>query len=140
MKLKKYLLFCLIFTVVTGCNRYSADYLTTRNFLSANGSWRVYKYKDNGTNKTKNMNGYKLVFSPNNVLTYSSGDNSYNGYWNTSESNDRKGVLSLGFYADNEMQDISDSWVVTKQRPGKIWLESKNVAIGEDDVLILKKN
>ncbi len=110
-----------------------------------NGTWRISKFIDSGTEETNHFTGYNFTFNSSGVLHASNGSNSYSGTWSVTDSNsndDSQNDLdfNINFNVSNDFEDLNDDWDFVSQSETKIELIDISGGNGGTDYLTFVKN
>jgi hypothetical protein len=140
-------LVCLLFSVSCSKN----DDNPTNNIQSTvqtnvqNGTWRITKFLDSGTDETNHFNGYNFTFNSSGVLNANNSINNYDGSWSITDRNSNGDSLddldfNINFNLANDFEDLNDDWDFISQTSAKIELIDVSGGNGGTDYLIFEKN
>lgn len=113
------------------------------------GTWRVTKMIDSGTDETSDFSGFTFTFSESGSVSATNGSTTYSGTWSVStsssssdDSNDGDIDFNLSFSVteDNDFDDLIDDWDVLSQSETKIELMDVSGGNGGTDYLTFEKN
>lgn len=150
-KLINKLFFLLVFTFVltmTSCKKDDNNNNTIQNQIQTsvqNGTWRVSKYIDSGTDETFYFNGYSFNFGSNGVISVVAGGINYSGTWMIADSNsndDSIGDLDfvITFPIGGYLESLNSDWNFISQSATKIELIDVSGGNGGTDYLTFEKN
>jgi len=110
-----------------------------------NGTWRITKFIDSGTDETNQFTGYNFTFKSSGDLNATNGTNNNNGTWSIKDSNsndDSQDDLDfiINFNLTNDFKDLNDDWDFISQSSAKIELINVSGGNGGTDYLIFEKN
>lgn len=110
-----------------------------------NGTWRITKFIDSGTDETHHFNGYNFTFETSGTLRASNGTNNYSGTWSISDSNSGDDSpddldFNIFFNLSNDFEDLNDDWDFISQSSSKIELIDISGGNGGTDYLTFEKN
>ena len=109
------------------------------------GTWRITKFIDSGTDETNHFTGYNFTFNSSGVLNANNGTNNYNGTWSISDSNSNDDSqddlhFNINFNLTNDFEDLNDDWDFVSQTSTKIELIDISGGNGGTDYLTFEKN
>jgi hypothetical protein len=146
VKLSAILVGLLIFSLLISCDDdspkdISKDQIQT---IVQNGTWRITRFIDSGTDETNDFTGYNFTFNSSGVLNASNGTNNYTGTWSItdSDSNDDSSDdldFNINFNLTNDFEDLNDDWDIVSQSSTKIELIDVSGGNGGTDLLTFEK-
>ena len=110
-----------------------------------NGTWRISKFVDSGTDETNDFTGYNFTFKSSGVLNADNGINNYEGTWsirdsNSNDDNQDDFEFNIHFNLSNDFEDLNDDWDFISQSSIKIELIDISGGNGGTDYLSFEKN
>ena len=110
-----------------------------------NGTWRISKFVDSGTDETNDFTGYNFTFKSSGVLNADNGINNYEGTWsirdsNSIDDNQDDFEFNIHFNLSNDFEDLNDDWDFISQSSIKIELIDISGGNGGTDYLSFEKN
>ncbi len=110
-----------------------------------NGTWRISKFIESGTEQTNHFAGYNFTFNSSGILNANNGTNNYNGIWSITDNNsndDSQDDLDFNILFDlsNDFEELNDDWDFVSQSSTKIELIDVSGGNGGTDYLTFEKN
>ena len=110
-----------------------------------NGTWRISKFIDSGTDETIHFTGYNFTMNSSGVLYANNGINNYEGIWSITNNNSNDDNLvdfdfNILFNLTNDFEDLNDDWDFISQSSTKIELIDVSGGNGGTDYLTFEKN
>lgn len=148
LRLNLILVGLLIFPLLISCNDDDSPKDISKDQLQSivqNGTWRITRFIDSGTDETNDFSGYNFTFNSSGVLTASNGTNNFSGTWSITDSNssdDSSNDLdfNINFNLTNDFEDLNDDWDIVSQSSTKIELIDVSGGDGDTDLLTFEKN
>lgn len=109
-----------------------------------NGTWRISKFIDSGSDETQDFAGFNFVFKSSGELTANNGGVSYTGTWSISDSNSNDDStddlhFNIHFNLSNEFEDLNDDWNISSQSDSQVELIDVSGGNGGTDYLTFVK-
>lgn len=110
-----------------------------------NGTWRITKFIDSGTDETNDFAGYNFTFQNSGTLKAANGTNNYSGTWSITDNNSKDDSqddldFNIHFNLTNNFEDLNDDWDFVSQSASKIELIDVSGGNGGTDYLTFEKN
>jgi len=110
-----------------------------------NGTWRITKFIDSGTDETNHFTGYNFRFNSSGILNATNGSNTYDGTWSISDSNSNDDSqddldFDINFNLTNDFEDLNDDWDIISQSSTKLELIDVSGGNGGTDYLTFERN
>ncbi len=110
-----------------------------------NGTWKITKFIDSGTDETNHFTGYNFTFNSSGVLTAINGSINHNGTWSITDSNSNDDSqddldFNINFNLTNDFEDLNDDWDFVSESANKIELIDVSGGNGGTDYLTFEKN
>ena len=110
-----------------------------------NGTWRITKFIDSGTEETNHFTGFNFTFNSSGVLNANNGTTNYDGSWSITDSNSNDDSqddldFNISFNLTNDFEDLNDNWDFISQSTTTIALIDVSGGNGGTDYLTFEKN
>ncbi|WDF70206.1 hypothetical protein PQ465_07460 [Sphingobacterium oryzagri] len=104
------------------------------------GTWKITRYKDNGTDRTALWSGYVFKFDSGNVLRATLGATTSTGSWSITADDDRTNDLDLNLFFANatDLRSINEEWDIINYNENRIEVADDYGDVDED-LLVFEK-
>lgn len=116
----------LYFAACTGINSYTNSVAATPHVIK--GTWKVNLFTTAGTDETRQLNGYDLIFSPSGKITAQKNDEIITGNWSEDEI-EKRITINLDTQ-DPVLEKLNNYWDISIATDKSIQLKDAENASG----------